>query len=201
MNNQSQSGYLTGELVILEPMQREHIAALSIAVSDGKLWELWFTSAPHPDEMKDYVDDALAAEERGEALAFVVRDKLSGQVVGSTRIMSWDQANRRLEIGHTWYAKSAQRTGINSETKYLLLSYAFEVLDVMAVELRTHWHNQRSREAISRLGAKQDGVLRNHRILNDGTVRDTVVYSIIEAEWPSVKQNLLHRMRQFELNR
>ncbi|QYK02961.1 GNAT family N-acetyltransferase [Shewanella psychrotolerans] len=201
MNSQSQSGYLTGKLVVLEPMQPEHIPALSIAVSDGNLWELWYTSAPHPDEMKHYVDEALAGEKRGEVLAFVVRDRFSGLVVGTTRIMSWDQANRRLEIGHTWYAKRAQRTGINSETKYLLLSYAFEVLDVMAVEFRTHWHNQRSREAISRLGAKQDGVLRNHRLLKDGTVRDTVVYSIIESEWPSVKQNLLYRMKQFELNR
>lgn len=201
MNNESQSDYLTGQLVVLEPMRREHIPALSIAVSDGNLWELWFTHVPHPDEMKAYVDAALAAEERGEALAFVVRDKFSGLVVGSTRIMAWDQTNRRLEIGHTWYAKSAQRTGINTETKYLLLTYAFEVLDVMAVEFRTHWHNQSSREAIARLGAKQDGVLRNHRILKDGSVRDTVVYSIIEAEWPSVKQNLLHRMSQFEQQR
>ncbi|MCE9678924.1 GNAT family N-acetyltransferase [Shewanella sp. AS1] len=198
MNNEAQSGFLVGELVVLEPLGREHIPALSIAVSDGQLWQLWYTSAPHPEEMKAFVDKALEAEEQGEALAFVVRDKFSGKIVGSTRLMAWDQANRRLEIGHTWYAKSAQRTGINTEAKFLLLQYAFEVLDVIAVEFRTHWNNQRSREAITRLGAKQDGVLRNHRILKDGTIRDTVVYSIIDSEWPAVKQNLIHLMSQFE---
>ncbi|MCG9696444.1 GNAT family protein [Shewanella sp. Isolate11] len=198
MSNEACVDYLQGNLVVLEPMQLEHVAALSVAVSDGELWRLWYTKVPHPDEMKAFVEQALDSEQRGESLAFVVRDKFSGNIVGTTRILNWDQANRRLEIGHTWYAKSAQGTGINSETKLLLLGYAFEVLDVMAVEFRTHWHNQRSREAISRLGAKQDGVLRNHRILKDGTIRDTVVYSIIDAEWPTVKQNLVHRMRQFE---
>ncbi|MDX1280361.1 GNAT family protein [Shewanella colwelliana] len=197
MSNAKVPNALVGERVILEPMMREHIAALSVAVCDGELWRLWYTNVPHPDEMKTYVEAAIAAEARGEALAYIVRDKFTGEVVGATRIMAWDQLNRRLEIGHTWYAKSAQQTGINTEAKYLLLSYAFETLDVMAVEFRTHWHNQRSREAITRIGAKQDGVLRNHRLLKDGTVRDTVVYSIIDSEWPDVKQQLRSRIAQY----
>lgn len=190
------TGCLSGDLVVLEPLRLEHVPALSLAVADGELWLLWFTTAPHPDEMKAYVETALHAEQRGEALAFVVRDKRSGEIIGTTRICSWDQANRRLEVGYTWYAKRAQRTGVNSEAKLLLLSYAFETLDVMAVEFRTHWHNQASREAIMRLGAKQDGVLRNHKLLKDGTVRDTVIYSIIDNEWPTVKKNLFHRMER-----
>ncbi|GIU39590.1 GCN5 family N-acetyltransferase [Shewanella colwelliana] len=197
MSNAKVPNALVGERVILEPMMLEHIAALSVAVCDGELWRLWYTNVPHPDEMKTYVEAAIAAEARGEALAYIVRDKFTGEVVGATRIMAWDQLNRRLEIGHTWYAKSAQQTGINTEAKYLLLSYAFETLDVMAVEFRTHWHNQRSREAITRIGAKQDGVLRNHRLLKDGTVRDTVVYSIIDSEWPDVKQQLRSRIAQY----
>ena len=197
MSNAKVPNALVGERVILEPMMREHITALSVAVCDGELWRLWYTNVPHPDEMKTYVEAAIAAEARGEALAYIVRDKFTGEVVGATRIMAWDQPNRRLEIGHTWYAKSAQQTGINTEAKYLLLSYAFETLDVMAVEFRTHWHNQRSREAITRIGAKQDGVLRNHRLLKDGTVRDTVVYSIIDSEWPDVKQQLRSRVAQY----
>ncbi|QSX31387.1 GNAT family N-acetyltransferase [Shewanella cyperi] len=192
------SNCLDGELVVLEPLSLDHVPALSLAVADGELWQIWYTSAPHPDEMKAYVEKALAQEAAGLALAFVVRCKHSGEVVGCTRICNWDQPNRRLEIGYTWYAKRAQRTGINSETKLLVLGYAFEVLDVMAVEFRTHWHNQRSRAAIARLGAKQDGVLRNHQLLKDGTVRDTVVFSIIDSEWPAVRQNLRFRLQQFQ---
>ncbi|GIU42755.1 GNAT family N-acetyltransferase [Shewanella algidipiscicola] len=189
-------GWLQGERVVLEPMTQAHVAALSLAVSDGELWTLWYANVPHPDEMNAYVTQAMADEQRGEALAFAVRDTLSGHIVGATRIMNWEQAHRRLEIGHTWYSKSAQRSGINTEAKYLLLKYAFETLAVMAVEFRTHWHNQASREAIARLGAKQDGVLRNHRLLKDGTVRDTVVYSIIDSEWPGVQRQLRQRMAQ-----
>lgn len=190
---------LSGEYMVLEPLTLKHVPALSLAVADGELWQLWYTSVPQPDEMKSYIETAIAAEQRGEALAFSVRDKRSGDLIGSTRICSWDQVNRRLEIGHTWYAKRAQKTGINTEAKLLLLTYAFETLDVMAVEFRTHWHNQASREAITRLGAKQDGVLRNHQILKDGTVRDTVIYSIIDSEWPTVKQHLKCRLQQNQL--
>ncbi|WP_420787844.1 GNAT family N-acetyltransferase [Shewanella chilikensis] len=185
---------LTGEHVILEPLSQDHLPALSLAVADGELWRLWYTSVPHPDEMKEYIQQALESEQRGETLAFAVRSRDSGAIVGCTRICNWDQANRRLEIGYTWYAKSVQRSAINTETKLLLLEYAFETLDVMAVEFRTHFHNQASREAITRLGAKQDGILRNHRLLKDGSVRDTVVYSIIDSEWPEVKQGLKDRL-------
>lgn len=187
---------LSGDHLVLEPLSLDHVPALSLAVADGELWTLWYTSVPQPSEMKAYVQKALANEALGESLAFAVRNRLSGQIVGTTRICHWDQANRRLEIGYTWYAKSAQRTAINTEAKLLLLTYAFETLDVMAVEFRTHWHNQASRQAIARLGAKQDGVLRNHKLLKDGTVRDTVVYSIIDAEWPTVKHSLKYRLAQ-----
>lgn len=197
MSRVSSEECFTGQYIVLEPLTLAHIPALSVAVSDGELWQLWYTSAPHPDEMKQYIEAALEAEKLGEALAFAVRDKRSGEVIGCTRICSWDQSNRRLEIGYTWYAKRAQRTAVNTEAKLLLLSYAFETLDVMAVEFRTHWHNQASREAITRLGAKQDGVLRNHKLLGDGTVRDTVVYSIIDSEWSAVKQNLEFRLQQY----
>ena len=196
LDSTERSECLSGEYKVLEPLTLEHVPALSLAVADGELWQLWYTSVPHPDEMKSYIETAIAAEQRGEALAFAVRDKRSGELIGSTRICSWDQVNRRLEIGHTWYAKRAQKTGVNTEAKLLLLTYAFETLDVMAVEFRTHWHNQASREAITRLGAKQDGVLRNHQILKDGTVRDTVIYSIIDSEWSTVKQHLKHRLQQ-----
>ena len=199
MANEIKSEFLTGDYIVLEPMTLEHTAALSLAAADGELWTLWYTSVPQPDEMKLYIETALASEKAGEALAFVVRDTHSGEIIGSTRICRWDQKNRRLEIGYTWYAKRAQRTGVNSEAKLLLLQYAFETLDVMAVEFRTHWCNQTSREAITRLGAKQDGVLRNHQLLADGTVRDTVIYSIIDSEWPWVKENLLARLSKHAL--
>ncbi|MGS0681416.1 GNAT family N-acetyltransferase [Shewanella sp. 125m-7] len=194
MNADVKETSLVGEYVVLEPLTMEHQAALSIAVADGNLWELWFTDTPHPDDMKAYITSALEAEQRGAALAFVVRCRHSGEVVGCTRICNWQQQHRRLEVGYTWYAKSAQRTAVNTETKLLLLTYAFETLDVMAVEFRTHVQNQASREAICRLGANQDGILRNHQILENATIRDTVVYSIIDTEWPKVKQGLKDKL-------
>ncbi|GGI84532.1 GNAT family N-acetyltransferase [Shewanella gelidii] len=190
-------GCLTGERVVLEPISIDHVAAMSLAVADGELWNLWYASAPHPDDMKQYVEAALEDESRGDSLVFVVRDKSSGQIVGTTRILAWDQPNRRLEIGHTWYSVKAQKTFVNTESKLLLLTYAFETLDVMAVEFRTHWCNQTSREAITRIGAKQDGILRNHKLLPDGSIRDTVVYSIIDREWPEVKHNLKVLQQQY----
>lgn len=196
MANEIKNEFLTGHDIVLEPMTLEHTAALSLAAADGELWTLWYTSIPHPDEMKWYIETALASEKAGEALAFVVRDKRSGEIIGSTRICRWDQQNRRLEVGYTWYAKRAQRTGVNTEAKLLLLTYAFDTLDVIAVEFRTHWCNQASREAITRMGAKQDGVLRNHQLLADGTVRDTVIYSIIDSEWAGVKEKLHARLSQ-----
>ncbi|ABM25232.1 MULTISPECIES: GNAT family N-acetyltransferase [Shewanella] len=189
-------GCLSGEHVVLEPLSLSHVAALSLAVADGELWHLWYTNVPEPSEMKAYVTQAIEDAQRGESFPFAVRDRVSGEIVGCTRICHWESEHRHLEIGYTWYAKRAQRTGINTESKLLLLTFAFESLDAIAVEFRTHWHNQASRQAIARLGAKQDGVLRNNRILKDGTIRDTVVYSIIDTEWPTVKSGLQFRLKQ-----
>ncbi|MGI2108613.1 GNAT family N-acetyltransferase [Shewanella frigidimarina] len=187
-----------GEHVILEPLSLDHVPGLTLAASDGELWKLWFTQIPDADGMKAYAEYALACENQGEAVAFAVRDKVSGNIIGCTRICHWDQPNRRLEIGYTWYAKSYQRSAINTESKLLLLRYAFNTLDAIAVEFRTHWHNHASRNAIARLGAKQDGILRNHKIQADGTIRDTVVFSIIETEWPQVEQYLTSRLAHYQ---
>ncbi len=181
---------LTGHHVLLEPLQPAHRESLVQAASDGALWRLWYTGVPSPEGAEGYIEKALAQQAEGKALPFVVRDKLSQQIIGSTRFCNADLINRRLEIGYTWYAQSSQRTATNSECKFLLLQYAFEQLGCIAVEFRTHWLNHRSRNAIARLGAKQDGVLRNHVIMPDGSYRDTVVFSIIESEWPMVKQHL-----------
>lgn len=189
-------GCLSGEHVVLEPLSLSHVAALSLAVADGELWRLWYTNVPEPSEMKAYATQAIEDAQRGESFPFAVRDRISGEIVGCTRICHWESEHRHLEIGYTWYAKRAQRTGINTESKLLLLTFAFESLDAIAVEFRTHWHNQASRQAIARLGAKQDGVLRNNRILKDGTIRDTVVYSIIDTEWLTVKSGLQFRLKQ-----
>jgi RimJ/RimL family protein N-acetyltransferase len=160
------------------------------AAADGELWKLWYTSVPRPDDTAAWIEAALDMRERLGAMPFAVRERSSGDVVGSTRYFNVDAANRRLEIGSTWYAKRAQRTAINTECKLLLLTHAFEALRCIAVEFRTHWFNRRSREAIARLGAKQDGVLRNHQLMADGSYRDTVVFSIVESEWPAVRRNL-----------
>jgi RimJ/RimL family protein N-acetyltransferase len=179
-----------GRYVALEPLAREHVAGLLHAAADGELWQLWYTSVPRPEATEAYVDAALRMREQLGAMPFVVRDNADGEIVGCTRYFNVDTANRRLEIGHTWYAKRVQRTAINTECKLLLLTHAFEKLRCIAVEFRTHWFNQASRQAIARLGAKQDGVLRNHQIVADGSYRDTVVFSIIESEWPAVKRHL-----------
>ena len=181
---------LKGKYATLEPLAREHEADLRRAAADGELWRLWYTSVPAPDKTGRYIDAALRMREDLGAMPFVVRDNATGDIVGCTRYFNVDAANRRAEIGHTWYAKRAQRTAINTECKLLLLTHAFEKLKCVAVEFRTHWFNHASRDAIARLGAKQDGVLRNHQILPDGSYRDTVVFSIIENEWPAVKRHL-----------
>jgi RimJ/RimL family protein N-acetyltransferase len=187
---------LKGKHVLLEPLAREHEDALNRAAADGELWRLWYTSVAPPDKMGEYISNALTMRERDGAMPFVVRDNGSGDIVGCTRYFHVDGANRRLEIGYTWYAKRAQRTAINTECKLLLLGHAFEKLRCIAVEFRTHWFNHASREAIARLGAKQDGVLRNHQLSPDGSYRDTVVFSIIESEWPAVKRHLAHRLER-----
>jgi len=181
---------LRGRHASLEPLAREHEASIVQAAADGELWKLWYTSVPAPDQTTTWLDAALDMRERQGAMPFAVRANDSGNIVGSTRYFNVDAANRRLEIGHTWYAQRAQRTAINTECKLLLLTHAFEQLRCIAVEFRTHWFNHRSREAILRLGAKQDGVLRNHQLLSDGSRRDTVVFSILDGEWAAVKRHL-----------
>ena len=185
---------LTGDIVVLEPLRREHADELATAVSDGRLWELWYTSVPSPDSMVADIDGKLAEHAAGTMLPFTVRRAGTGTALGMTTYCHVDAATPRLEIGYTWTAASAQRTGVNTESKLLLLTHAFETLGCIAVELRTHWHNAQSRTAIAALGAKQDGVLRNHRRQPDGTLRDTVVFSITDAEWPTVRTGLRHRL-------
>ena len=184
---------LTGRHVQLEPLAAAHHDALIAAASDGELWKLWYTSVPSPQALRSWLEAALAMRAQGD-MPFVIRDMRDGSIVGSTRYFRVDAANRRLELGHTWYARRAQRTGVNTEAKLLLLGHAFDALDCIAVEFRTHWMNQQSRDAIARLGAKQDGVLRNHQRMADGTLRDTVVFSIIDSEWPTVKRHLQYKL-------
>lgn len=181
---------LTGTKVVLEPLSLEHADGMSAAVKDGELWKLWFTSIPSPEKVDEYIKTALGMRENAGAMPFIVREKESNKIIGCTRYFNVDEVNQRLEIGYTWYSESYQRTSVNTECKYLLLSHAFEKLDAIAVEFRTHWHNHKSRAAIARLGAKQDGVLRNHQRSADGVYRDTVVFSIINSEWLTVKKSL-----------
>jgi N-acetyltransferase len=181
---------LQGRHATLEPLCAGHLDGIRVAAADGDLWQLWYTSVPAPDMTANWLAIALDLREHQGAMPFAVRDNASGEIVGSTRYFNVDAANRRLEIGHTWYAQRAQRTAINTECKLLLLTHAFEALSCIAVEFRTHWFNQASRAAIARLGAKQDGVLRNHQLMPDGSRRDTVVFSILDGEWLAVKRHL-----------
>jgi RimJ/RimL family protein N-acetyltransferase len=184
---------LEGEHVRLEPLAASHATSLAEAIRDGALDALWYTIVPAPAAVPAWIESALAQRAAGRALAFAVVRRRDGRVVGSTRYMNVEDTQRRLEVGTTFYAASVQRTGLNTECKRLLLEHAFERLGCLAVEFRTHWFNHRSREAIARLGAKQDGVLRNHQRLPDGSLRDTVVFSIIDSEWPAVKRHLAFR--------
>ena len=187
---------LAGSKVILEPLALEHADGLRAAVKDGELWKLWFTNIPAPDKVDEYIKTALDLREQAGWIPFVVREKGSNTIIGSTRYCNVDEVNQRAEIGYTWYSESYQRTSVNTECKYLLLTHAFENLDAIAVEFRAHWHNHRSRAAIARLGAKQDGVLRNHQRSADGIYRDTVVFSIINLEWPAVKRSLEFKLKE-----
>ena len=187
---------LEGNLVKLLPLTESYKSEILEAASDGNLWEIWYTSVPSKDSLDAYIDFALHQESEGLALPFVVIEKKSGQVIGSTRYCSADAPNRRVEIGYTWYAQKAQRTGINTECKYLLLQHAFESLDAIAVEFKTNFFNFPSRNAILRLGAKQDGIIRNHRIDKMGNIRDTVLFSILNSEWPVVKTSLEYKMNK-----
>ena len=187
---------LTGQRwVTLEPLAREHIPEIAEAAADGELGSLWFTSAPKPEAVEQWVDMRLASQQPDEGLTFVVRN-LDGVLIGSSSYLNVDAANRRLEIGYTWYVSSARRSGVNSETKLLMLRHAFDELGCVAVEFRTHFFNFTSRAAIERLGAKLDGVLRSHKVLPDGSRRDTVVYSILDIEWPAVRNNLRFRLER-----
>lgn len=189
---------LEGRHVRLEPMEAAHAPALAQAARDGELWKLWYTSVPTPEAIDAHVELMLKRREQRTFLPFVVRLRETGEVVGQTTFCNVDHDNRRVEIGYTWYSRKVQRTAVNTEAKRLLLGHAFEAWKCIAVEFRTNWFNERSRTAIARLGAKQDGVLRNHMRMPDGSFRDTVVFSIIESEWPAVKRNLLHRLEQHE---
>ena len=187
---------LTGSLVSLEPIAPGHERGLIEATRDGSLWQLWFTSVPNPEQVGAYIATALDLQQMDSALAFSIIEIGTGRILGSTRFCNIDVKNRRVEIGYTWYRQSVQRTGVNSECKLLLMQHAFEQLQCIAVEFRTHWHNLESRAAIERLGAKQDGVLRQHQLMPDGQYRDTVVFSILNSEWPSVKTQLLWNQRR-----
>ena len=183
---------LQGQHARLEPLRTDHASALSQAVQDGQLWKLWFTTIPTPAGMADEVQRRLDLQTSGSMLPFVVFSVTDGRLAGMTNYMNIDRKNRRLEIGSTWYRQSLQRTGLNTECKRMLLGHAFEQLHCIAVEFRTHWHNTASRRGIERLGAKLDGVLRNHQVLPNGSLRDTCVYSITDSEWPAVRAHLDH---------
>ena len=189
---------LVGAHVRIEPLAPEHHDDLCDAVRDGELWRLWYTLIPSPDQMRGEIQRRLDEQARGSMCAFAVVEPASGRAVGMTTYMNIDGANRRLEIGSTWYRQSVQRTALNTEAKRLLLAHAFEDLGAIAVEFRTHFFNHASRRAIERLGAKLDGVLRSHQInvhpQARGSLRDTCVYSIIAPEWPTVRAHLDHRL-------
>ena len=185
---------LAGDRVTLEPLSADHVDDLRAAAGEGELWRAWFTSIPSPEGMAVEVERRLSLFTAGQMLPWSIRDNARGVIVGMTTFMNITPEHRRVEIGSTWLAPSAQRTGVNLESKLLLLGHAFDTLDCIAVEFRTHFHNRQSRAAIAALGAKEDGVLRNHQIGRDGTLRDTVVFSIIQSEWPTVRLGLTERL-------
>jgi RimJ/RimL family protein N-acetyltransferase len=186
---------LHGQHVSLVPLAHAHHDSLVEASKDGELWSLWYTSVPAPERLRAEIDRRLELQKQGSMIPFAVLEKATGEAVGMTTYMHIDAANRRLEIGSTWYRKRVQRSALNTECKLLLLTHAFENLSCIAVEFRTHFFNQASRAAIERLGAKLDGILRQHMIASNGTLRDTCVYSILDREWPTVKAHLTHRLR------
>lgn len=187
---------LVGDVVRLEPLCRNHTEALAQVVQDGELYRLWFTSVPTPDKVADYIDTALQEQQLGKSLPFVIIRQADNQIVGCTRYCHIEARKPRLEIGYTFYRKSVQKTAVNTEAKWLLLRHAFEQMGCIAVEFRTHFFNHESRRAIARLGAKQDGILRNIERDQAGRLRDTVIFSIIQHEWPVVSQHL-----QFQLTK
>lgn len=185
---------LAGQVAALEPLTQAHHDDLCDATRDGELWKLWYTMVPAPDGMRAEIDRRNALHACGSMVPWAVRDLASGKVVGMTTFMNIEADKPRVEIGSTWYARSVQRTALNTECKLLLLTHAFDTLGCIAVEFRTSFFNFQSRRAIERLGAKPDGILRNHMLMPDGTLRDTCVYSILPGEWPAVRKNLLFKL-------
>jgi RimJ/RimL family protein N-acetyltransferase len=186
---------LRGQFASLVPLETSHETALAEAVRDGELWRLWYTAIPAPERMAAEIERRLGLQAKGSMLPFTVLDA-AGLPAGMTTYMNIDPVHRRVEIGSTWYARRVQRSPLNTECKLMLLRHAFEALDCIAVEFRTHRLNVQSRRAIERLGAQLDGILRAHQRSSDGSLRDTAVYSITAAEWPTIQQHL-----QFQLQR
>ena len=185
---------LRGTYAVLEPLSHQRHDELVEAVKDGELWKLWYTFVPSPEKMREDIDNRLALQEQGSMLPFAVIDPATNLAVGMTTYLHADAVHKRVEIGSTWYRRQVQRTALNTECKFMLLRHAFESLECIAVEFRTHFFNTASRRAIERVGAKLDGILRNHRLSLDGTLRDTCVYSIIATEWPTVRSHLTYQV-------
>ena len=186
---------LRGQHVVLAPLSFDHLSDLQEASEDGQLYNLWYTMIPRPEDMEAEIERRLTLQEAGSMVPFSVLTP-DGKVVGMTTYMNIDATNKRVEIGSTWYRRAVQRSPLNSEAKLLLLGHAFEACSSIAVEFRTHVVNLQSRRAIERLGAKLDGVLRNHLVMANGTLRDTAVYSILQSEWPMIKAHLTHKVTQ-----
>jgi N-acetyltransferase len=178
----------------LEPLARNHCADLLEAVKDGELWRLWYTTIPEPEKMAADIDRRLSLQTQGAMLPFAVIDNTTAKAVGMTTYLNLDADHRRVEIGATWYRKGVQRSELNTEYKLMLLTHAFETLNCIAVEFRTHFFNHQSRRGIERLGAKLDGILRDHMVMPNGTLRDTCVYSVIASEWSTVKTHLAYQL-------
>jgi N-acetyltransferase len=185
---------LRGRHVSLVPLSHTHHDDLIDAVRDGELWTLWYTTVPAPEQLRAEIDRRLELQRQASMLPFAVIESSTQAAVGMTTFMNIDATNRRVEIGGTWYRKRVQRTALNTECKLLLLTHAFEQLNCIAVEFRTHFFNAQSRAGIERLGAKLDGVLRQHMLARNGTLRDTCVYSIVDREWPTVKSHLTYQL-------
>ena len=189
---------LEGNYVLLRPPSTTDVFGLSLAAKDGEIWNNPYAFFPHENDISVFLQDLLKGY--NSFLPFIIVDKRSDTIVGTTRYLNIDYDNHRMEIGHTWIANSFRRTAVNTEMKFLMLQYAFEKLKCIAIEIRTDALNTVSRRAIERLGAKEDGILRNHKIMRNGRIRDTVCYSIIQSEWPLVKENLLQKMSHYDNN-
>jgi len=191
---------LQGAIATLEPLTPSHHDDLVEAARDGELWKLWYTTIPTPEKMREEIERRLKLQAQGTMLPWAVIDHATRKAVGVTTYMNIDATNKRVEIGSTWYRKSVQRSGMNTQCKFLLLAHAFETLGCIAVEFRTNFFNHSSRRAIERLGAKLDGILRSHVVMPNGTLRDSCVYSIIAGEWPAVKAHLEWQMEKPRMN-